>query len=243
MTTVASVSSGASSKGRSGPRSGGHVFYVSMTIVSCLVVLVGFGPTYYFKSIMTSPSLPMLTHVHGAVFTVWLLLFAIQTTLVARHRTDIHRRLGPFGGVLAIAMIVLGLMMAIVRARRGDVGGFADAQTNAAFAFGDMVIFAILVGAALYQRRQPEAHKRLMLLATVSLLIAALGRWPGVGGGLSLAPYAALVLAGPIYDRVALGHIHRAYLWAAPFIIVSVPARIALGSTGIWHSVFNAFTR
>jgi hypothetical protein len=30
----------------------------------------------------------MLTHVHGAVFTVWLLLFAIQTTLVARHRTD-----------------------------------------------------------------------------------------------------------------------------------------------------------
>lgn len=133
--------------------------------------------------------------------------------------------------------------MAIVRARRGDVGGFADAQTLAAFEFGDMVIFAILVGAALYQRRQPEAHKRLMLLATVSLLIAALGRWPGVGGGLSLAPYAALVLAGPIYDRVALGHIHRAYLWAAPFIIVSVPARIALGSTGIWHSVFNAFTR
>jgi uncharacterized membrane protein YozB (DUF420 family) len=234
MTTVKSVSSGASSR---------HAFYMAMAIVSTLVVLVGFGPTYYFKPIMTSPSLPMLTHVHGAVFTMWLLLFGIQTTLVARHRTDIHRRLGPFGGVLAIAMIVLGLMMAIVRARRGDIGGFTDAQTLLAFEFGDMAVFAILVGAALYQRRQPEAHKRLMLTATVSLLIAALGRWPGVGGGLSLVPYAALVLVGPIYDRVALGRIHRAYLWAAPFVIVAVPVRIALGSTGIWHSVFNVFTR
>ena len=239
MTTVASVSSGASSR----PRRGGHGFYVVMPIVSCLVVLIGFGPTYYFKPIMTSRSLPMLTHVHGAVFTVWLLLFGIQTTLVARHRTDIHRRLGPFGGVLAIAMIVLGLMMAIVRARRGDIGGFNDAQTLFAFEFGAMVVFAILVGAALYQRRQPEAHKRLMLTATVSLLIAALGRWPLVGGPRALLPFVVLLLVGPIYDRVALGRIHRAYLWAVPFVIVAVPVRIAFGSTGVWHSVFNAFTR
>jgi uncharacterized membrane protein YozB (DUF420 family) len=243
MTTVASVSSGASSKGRSGPRSGGHVFYVAMTIVSCLVVLVGFGPTYYFKSIMTSPSLPMLTHVHGAVFTMWLLLLGIQTTLVARHRTDIHRRLGPFGGVLAIAMIVLGLMMATVRARRGDIGGFKDPETLFAFEFGELVVFAILVAAALYQRRQPEAHKRLMLTATVSLLIAALGRWPVVGGPRALLPFVVLLLVGPIYDRVALGRIHRAYLWAVPFVIVAVPVRIVFGSTAIWHSVFNAFTR
>ena len=234
MTTVASVSSGASSR---------HAFYVSMAIVSALVVLVGFGPTYYFKPIMTSPSLPILTHVHGAVFTVWLLLFGIQTTLVARHRTDIHRRLGPFGGVLAIAMIVLGLMMATVRARRGDIGGFKDAQTLFAFEFGDMVVFAILVAAALYQRRQPEAHKRLMLTATVSLLIAALGRWPVVGGPRALLLFVVLLLVGPIYDRVALGRIHRVYLWAVPFVIVAVPVRIAFGSTGIWHSVFTAFTR
>jgi hypothetical protein len=52
-----------------------------MTIVSVLVVLIGFGPTYYFKPLMTSPALPMLTHLHGAVFTAWLLLFGLQATL------------------------------------------------------------------------------------------------------------------------------------------------------------------
>ena len=242
MTIVAPVSHEASPRVISGARNRGHtLFYRTMTIVSVLVVLIGFGPTYYFKPIMTSPALPMLTHLHGAVFTAWLLLFGLQTTLVARHRTDIHRRLGLFGGVLAVAMIALGLMMTLVRARRGDIGGFADAQTLAAFAFGDMAIFAMLIGAALYRRRQPETHKRLMLLATVSLLIAALGRWPVVGGGLSLLPYVILVLIGPIYDRVTTGHIHRAYLWGAPLVIVSVPVRIALGGTGIWHRVFDAF--
>ena len=156
----------------------GHVFYASMALVAIVVTIVGFGPTYYFSPFVTVPALPMLTHVHGAVFTAWLLLFTLQVTLVFRNRTDVHRRLGPVGAVLSVAMIALGIMMIVVRARRGDRGGFEDAQTLAAFEFGDMAIFATLVGAALYQRKHSEAHKRLILLATISLLLrlSAAGR-------------------------------------------------------------------
>lgn len=220
----------------------GHVFYASMALVAIVVTIVGFGPTYYFSPFVTAPVLPILTHVHGAVFTAWLLLFTLQITLVSSNRTAVHRRLGPVGAVLSVAMIVLGIMMIVVRARRGDSGGFDDAQTLAAFEFGDMAIFATLVGAALYQRKHSEAHKRLMLLATISLLIAALGRWPVMSGAWSLIPYAILVLTGPVFDYLTLGHIHRAYMWSVPLVIVSVPLRIALGSTAIWHRFFDVIT-
>ena len=79
-------------------------FYLSMSIAAVITVFAGFAPTYYLRPYFnTSPLMPLL-HLHGMVFTSWLALFLVQTTLVAAHRTDIHRRLGILGGVIALAI-------------------------------------------------------------------------------------------------------------------------------------------
>ena len=73
-------------------------FFTGMAIASLLTAFVGFAPTYYLRGLSDAPPLPTLVHVHGLLSTAWLLLFLTQASLVAAHRTDIHRRLGVAGG-------------------------------------------------------------------------------------------------------------------------------------------------
>jgi len=115
--------------------------------------------------------------------------------------------------------------------------GAPDPVAFLAVPLGEMVIFPILVAFGVYYRQRKEAHKRLMLLATLSLLTAPLGRLPIVGGSPPAVAlvYAALVLAGPIYDRIAYGRFNRVYLAGAMALWVSMPVRFAIGATQVWH--------
>jgi hypothetical protein len=110
-----------------------------------------------------------------------VLLFAAQTTLVAARRTDLHRRLGVAGAVLAGMLLVLGTTTAILRVRGGSapIPGVSGLAFLAVPLF-DMVVFAILAGSGLALRRRRETHKRLMTLATVALMSAPLARIPWV---------------------------------------------------------------
>src|SRR5262249_10150135 len=160
--------------------------------------------SYFLKGVFGAPALPPLLHLHGALFTTWIALFATQTTLVAVRRVDLHRKLGVAGAALAACMPVGGLMAAIPSARPGfSPAGAPPALIFFVVPFFDMVMFGSLVGTALALRRRPEAHRRLMLLATVSLLTAAIARLPGVGSGGLLAFFGltdAFVIACFIYD-------------------------------------------
>ena len=77
-------------------------FYVGISVIIAATVFAGFAPTYFLKSYFASPPLMPLLHLHGLVFTSWIVLLLTQTTLVAANRTDIHRRLGIVGGVIAV---------------------------------------------------------------------------------------------------------------------------------------------
>jgi len=79
-----------------------------MALLSLLIVFAGFARTYYLKTFTTSPTLSPLLHVHGFLFTAWMLLFLAQSALIATHRTDIHKRLGVFGGALAGTLSACG---------------------------------------------------------------------------------------------------------------------------------------
>src|SRR6185295_4982580 len=154
-----------------------------------------------------SRSLPLLIHAHAIVSTSWLLLLVVQTTLVAAGRTDVHRRLGVAGVVIATILIVLGLMTAIKGARDGwNPGGpFADSHGFLVVTVGDILLFASFVGAGFLFRHNREAHKRLMILGTLAGLM-----WPAI----TRMPYVAprpprmfgllllLVLAVPVRDYV-----------------------------------------
>jgi hypothetical protein len=214
-------------------------FYIAMSVAAVITVFAGFAPTYYLRPYFnTAPLMPLL-HVHGIVFTSWLGLFLIQTTLVAAHRTDIHRRLGILGGVIATLMIVIGSSTAVIRASQEatPVPGVSP-LSFLVIPLGDMLVFAILVGAGFYFRRRPDIHKRLMLLATVSILAAAIARLPF--GIMQAGPPAffgftdVFVVACILYDLITLKRVHRATALAALLIIASQPLRLMLGGTHVW---------
>ena len=206
-----------------------------------VAVFAGFAPTYFLRPYFQTTSLPPLLHLHGFVFTMWILLLLTQTTLVAAHRTDLHRRLGLAGAALAGLMVVVGLTTAIVTGRRDVAAGSDEALSFLTTPFADMLVFLVLVAAAIGYRRRAEAHKRLMLLATISILDAAVARWPlAIVASSSFAFFVltdVFIVAGIVYDVVSRRRVHPAYVWGGSLIVASQPLRLVVGQTDGWRAV------
>lgn len=214
-------------------------FFAWGAAVIVLTAFGGFARTYYLKGAFDSPSLPMLVHVHAAVMTAWIILFVTQTRLVAAQRVDLHRRLGVFGAILLVLIVVIGVVTAIESARRGLAPTDMPPLMFLVIPLGTVFVFAVLAGAALAYRRRSDIHKRLMLLATLSILTPAIARIPwepfrAMGPPLFLGLTDACVLAFVIYDTVRNRRLHPAFLWGTLFFLVSQPLRILLAHTPAW---------
>ena len=214
-------------------------FYLGMTVAFVITVFAGFAPTYYLRPAFTSTPLRPLLHLHGLIFTSWLVLLAIQTTLVAAHRTDLHRRLGVAGAVNAGLMIVVGMATGIIRAHEGATP-LPDISPLSLLVIplGDMFVFGVLVIAGFYFRRKPDVHKRLMMLATISILPAAVARLPfaimQAGPPAFFGITDIFVLACVVYDVVTLKRVHRATALGGLFIIALQPLRLMIAGTKPW---------
>jgi len=222
-------------------------FFMTMALVIASIVFAGFAPTFYLRAFYHPEPLQSVFHIHGLVFTTWIVLFVVQTSLVSARRTDLHRRLGVLGGALALLMLVVGYQAAVTAARRGfSTPGLPPPLVFFAVPVFDLLVFATLVGAGLYLRRQPAAHKRLMLLATVAVLTAAIARLPYV---LPLGPPAffgltdLLIIAAMVYDWRTRGRVHPALLWGGLFLIASQPLRLAISGTDTWLALATWLTR
>jgi hypothetical protein len=217
------------------------VFYLGMAIASICLVFLGFARTYYLKPFFGTPVLRPILHIHGLVFSVWMLIFVTQTALIASNRRALHRGLGYAAGIFAVAMIVLGLLVAFSTERLGHGNKLVDAETLFLISLGDIVTFTVFVVAGFLWRHRPEIHQRLMLLAVVAgLLSATIPRLPVIGGNAPAMGITGLafLFAGPIYDLVTRRRIHPAYIWGCLFSLATlVPVRIALGSTPAWHHI------
>ena len=214
--------------------------YIGFAVLMPLIVLAGFARTYYLKGFFGNPPLPgLLVHVHGLVMTSWVALFITQVSLVATRRTRTHQRLGVLGAVLAALIVVVGIATAIAAAARGASPGPPPLQFLV-IPLGDMLVFAILVGMALYWRRgRLDIHKRLMLLAAVNLLAPAIARIPlgfiANGGALAFFGLTDLcILACVGVDTIRNRRLHPAFLWGTLFIIAAQPSRLMLAGTDIW---------
>lgn len=222
-------------------------FFFGMSIAIALVVFAGFAPTYYLRGYYQTEPLPSVFAIHGAVFSAWVVLFVVQAALVSARRTDIHRKLGVLGAVLAPLMLVVGFQAAITAARRGfSTPGLPPPLVFLAVPFFDLVVFGGLVAAALWYRRNPAMHKRLMLLAMLAVITAAIARLPGV---LPLGPLAffgltnLFLLAGIMWDKWTRGRVHPAYIWGGLFLVLSQPLRLAVSGTSWWLAFAGWLTR
>jgi hypothetical protein len=216
-------------------------FFTGMALAILATVIVGFSRSFFLRPLFPEWPSPYETifYVHGVVFTAWIVLLVAQASLVAGGRTELHRKIGPFSAGLAIAMVVLGTLGALTAARRPT--GFVQIPVPPlqflAIPIFDMILFATFVWLAIAHRRNPQTHKRWMLLATVNLVTAAIARWPGV---LALGPLAffaltdLFIVALAIWDFRSRGRLHPVTLWGGLLVIVSQPLRLVVSSTQGW---------
>ena len=203
-------------------------FFMVMALVVAVVIVSGFGPSY--ASSLPPPGLPFWVHLHGAVMSAWIILFAVQAWLVGRRSIALHRRLGWLSIALVVVMAPLGLVTNAMAVHRGATPPFFTPAMMMAADGVDLTIFVGLYTAAILLRRNGPWHKRLMLCATVLLTWPALGRLlPLRGLGLpmiipaSITLLILLALVGPAYDLATRRRVHPAYLWGVGLIIAAQP--------------------
>jgi len=239
----------------------GRPFYVATAAFVILLSVVGFGPSLVDGSMRNGPPSSVVI-VHGLVGSAWLLLFLAQTTLAATGRLSMHRRLGAAAPALAITLIWLTFQMTIEMIRRGhDLSGDlfrpagppggpvpSVAEVDGGLgAFVSSLNFGILVVAGWWNRRRPEIHKRLMLVALLSLAGVpllhlagyAVGRWPDLSGppvmAIPLVGGNLLLFAGAVHDKVTRGRAHPISVWVPlALIAMSMLVFVVMGSAA-WH--------
>jgi hypothetical protein len=225
-------------------RNGERIFFSGMALAMVAVIVIGFAPSYYLRGAIPAagPLLPMspLVHLHGALFTGWMLLFATQTGLVAAGRTDIHRRLGMIAFAVLPAMIVVATLTALHGvARHSGPPGIPPLSWLAIPLIG-VPGFAGLIFWGLAKRRDPAAHKRLMFIAMTSMLGPGFGRmaWPAfIPPPLFIFGFNNLfVLALAAWDVKSRGKVHPMTIGGGLFALVFEALPIFVWFSGPWLS-------
>lgn len=215
-------------------------FYVGVALMLIVLNIVAFTPSLVDPSRRNAP-LPLtpLLLLHAIVSVGWLLLFLVQTTLVATSRVTTHRRVGVAGAALSCAVVVLGVLVVLAQARRGfDLSGDitrlplptgVDGLSATVALLFFPVQFGILVGAALWYRRRPRQHKRLMLFAALAGLTPTpvahiIGHWVGPQPWAdALFPLSNILFVTliAVCDRMTDGRVHPATLWLGLLVVAT----------------------
>ena len=229
-----------------------------MAAVCLAVAVIGFLPTYWAPLFQGTLHVAPIAHLHAALFFGWMSFFVWQTSLVAGGNIVRHREMGVAGVALATAMVLVGLGMAINSIKLREAAGLGDAaRAFSTVSVTGILMFAVLVTIAVMNTRRPEVHKRLMLVASVSILQAAVGRWfayflspprpAGALGPVPLPPVAIsvmpglvidlLIMAAMIRDRRTRGRVHPVYWMAGGAVLAFQILRVPLSTTRGWDHV------
>ncbi|HEX8363817.1 MAG TPA: hypothetical protein VF603_00865 [Allosphingosinicella sp.] len=225
-----------------------RLFYTGMGALVLLLAIAGFARSYYlagwFETPAGTPEITLLLHAHGAACTLWLALMVIQPLLIAGKNRRLHRRLGWFGLGVAVAMVLLGNAAAIAAMHVGFIG-LGDPLVFYAVPFFAINSFAVTAFFAFLWRERAETHKRLILLANVAILNAAVARIP-LAAVQSGAPFTftflpdVIVLAGILYDWRTRGRIHRVWIWGGLAMLVSQIVMFPVMGSAAWHGFAEA---
>jgi hypothetical protein len=255
MSSTIAAASTTGATAAAGVRARSRFFFVMSGVIFAFV-LVGFARTLYLRVFFDVPPVPTRLLVHGAALTTWFAWLFVQASMAGTGRIETHRRLGVAGLALGPAVVLGGLLATLGIASRIAENGLdlsADASvlgigvtgmSLARFAaqvmwlnFGGLTAFALLLSAAMLLRGRPQAHKRLMLLASIAVLgpaLARIARWPGFGG--EQGPFVPLVLllliaAIAIHDLVTTRRLHPATsIGGLALIVILVGASVFGGS-------------
>lgn len=195
-------------------------FYFSMSLLVAAVVVYGFSHTVNENLIRATPSRPWILWMHGILMTGWLVFFIFQSALVRTHNVKLHRRTGWFGAGLGALIPVLGISTAIVMDKFNfELLHAAQAKVFFSIQSWDMIAFTGAFWLAVYWRKKPEFHRRLVLVATCALTAAGFGRFPFLPTWSFYVGVDALILLGVARDLIVSRRIHVVYRYALPAFV------------------------
>lgn len=217
-----------------------------MSLLILATILLGFRSAYFHVGTRPPELAETLIIVHGIVFSLWVLTFFAQTTLVTTRNLRWHIGIGLWAYGIAVIMIPLGLAAALDQLQRDLAAGppwalGVDPLTFSMESFMGMVMFGTLIVWSYIVRRQPGAHKRFALYATLSMMDAGISRWPLEAFGIHQARcywiYVAFLLLPVIYDLASIRRLHWATAFCAPYIFFLNRLERPLGHTHAWHAL------
>jgi hypothetical protein len=224
-------------------------FFLALLGLTWVGIIGGFGLDMAGHIRHSDHAYPLIVHFHALLFVGWLVLLTTQMLLVRGKRLDLHRRLGLSAAWLIPVMVVVALATAWTVQRAVAPLPGVHAPQFISINLTDMLGFATLAGAGLSLRRDPSAHKRLMLLSTFYLGTAGFARlwlltigdagtdhfW-GFFIAYNLGGDIAIVLLG-VYDLVTRGRLHPAYVLGAGWIMVNELAAAWLFFNPGWKAI------
>jgi hypothetical protein len=231
-------------------------FYVWMALACMLVAFAGFAPTYWLPLAGGTLNKSPIVHFHAAAFFSWTAFFVLQASLASSGKMIHHRTLGVFGATLAATMLILGLQAQRFSLQRGLAAGFGTRAELLSFvSVTDLLVFGTLIVVALANVRRADIHKRLMILATVSLLGAPVVRLirvliysgppgPPLASVVLAATLAAdvLILIALLHDWRTQGRPHPAYVMGGGAMLFIHLARMPAGESQAWHALVTSFS-
>jgi len=223
-------------------------FYLFVTILTATLVFAGFARTFFLNGFFAKLHLPSLFIIHGVVFSSWLVVLVTQATLVSAGQIRIHQKLGYASIAIVVAVLVLGWIMSVQAAQRGFTPpGGPPPLSFLAFQLFGLFAFVGLIAAAYLLRNRPEAHKRLMVGATIVLLTPAVARIFLLFSTNMILPKAlgvqfVLLLACMAYDLFTRKRVHVAYIWCTGAFLLFVFGAIFGGTTRPWLAIAHWIT-
>ena len=155
------------------------IFFTTMSVLMLAIIVIGFAPSYFLRGAVFAHLPSVLVHLHGAVFSSWIFLFVIQSSLVSAGNIRLHRKLGVLGAVIAGLMVLLGILTPLGTIHRA--AHLPSFFTPESFLIGNIfgiLVFGIYVAIAVWKRNNRIVHKRLMLIANAMLMPPSLSRMP-----------------------------------------------------------------
>jgi len=222
-----------------------EAFFPIMTLVVVVFIFTGFGAGFATGFGLAGFPPPPALVLHGAVTLAWFALTLVQALLIRRANFTLHKQLGWASIALALGIVVLGYSTVAhaIRNPAWSIAGF-DNVGSAVFPFFDIVTFAIVYVMGIANRKNREAHKRLMVLAGVMMMDPAVARSaiillgaPPAALGIELA----ILLAFPIYDWRTRGKPHWASVFGVGLFVTCFALRMALGGSEAWAEFATAF--
>jgi len=223
-------------------------FYFAMSLLMTAVVVYGFSRTMGARIIHPATRPPTILYIHALVFYGWLAFFIFQSAMIRTHNVRLHRSMGWFGVALGIVIPVLGISTAITMTRiQFFVRHVADAPVFMLVPFLDIVCFTATFVLAIYWRKKPEYHRRLILIASCALTAAGWGRFPEhvLPPTFFYAGVDSLIFLGAVRDWIVNRQVHIVYKYALPAFIVAQTFVMytVVTNQAYWWKIANAILR